>query len=137
MAAFLDVSSAYDNVLYTKMIDKLIEEECPYRILKYVEEWMSGRMVKFVIDNNTTEERYTYKGLPQGGVLSPILYDIYTNKITENIHPEVNQIQFADDIAIYSTNENYNEKETRIKITVETLKSNLDSIGLELQPKKQ
>lgn len=35
MAAFLDVSSAYDNVLYNPLISKLIQEECPRTLIKY------------------------------------------------------------------------------------------------------
>lgn len=136
LAAFLDVSSACDNVLYTPMINKLIEEGCPHLITKYVETWMSERKIKFIIDNETIETRHTYKGLSQGGVLSPILYDIYTNKITENLEADVNQIQFANDIAIYNTKKNYNERETKIKRAIETLKENLEQVGLDLQPKK-
>lgn len=136
MGAFLDVTSAYDNVLYAPLMKKLIEEKCPYQITKYVEAWMSGRIVKFIVNNETVETRHTYKGLPQGGVLSPILYDIYTNKITDNLPNGVEQIQFADDIAIYIMEKNYKEREMKIKSAIGIIKKNLEQIGLELQPNK-
>lgn len=33
LAAFLDISSAYDNVLHGVLINKLISEKCPHRIV--------------------------------------------------------------------------------------------------------
>lgn len=136
MAAFLDVSSAYDYVLYTTMIDKLVKENCPNLIVKYVEEWMAERKVKFVINKEETIIRNVYKGLPQGAVVSPILYDIYTNNITNNIEQQVNQMQFADDIAIYVTKKTFGERSEHVKRAVERLKEELAEIGLDLQPKK-
>lgn len=70
----LSVSSAYDNVLYTPLMEKLVKDKCPNMIIvKYLDEWRAGRFVKFVIDNDTTIiMRNTNKGLAQGGVLTPI-----------------------------------------------------------------
>lgn len=39
IAAFLDVSSAYYNVLRNILIEKLRKEECPSKILKFVDRW--------------------------------------------------------------------------------------------------
>lgn len=76
MTAFLDVSSVYDNVLYNPLIYKLIQEDCPVALIKYIESWMSSRRVKFILDKEKTETRNVFKGLPQGAVMSPILYDL-------------------------------------------------------------
>lgn len=50
---------------------------------------MSRRRVKFIVDKEETEIRNVFKGLPQGAVLSPILYDIYTNNIMQNIKTNI------------------------------------------------
>jgi len=36
MAAFLDISSAYDNVFYRVLINKLINEKCPSKITQFI-----------------------------------------------------------------------------------------------------
>lgn len=136
LAAFLDVSAAYDNVQYSILINKLIKEGCPYRLCKYVENWMYSRKVEFVIDKEEITERRVYKGLPQGAVLSPILYDFYTNKVVEDIPQEVRSVQFADDIAIYCKNKSSNNRKAYLETAFQKIHENLEKIGLELQPEK-
>lgn len=73
MAVFLDVKSAYDNV----KTDRLIRIGCSLYMLRYIQEWMCDRNTKFVINDEKCDTRLLNKGLPQGGVLSPTLYNIY------------------------------------------------------------
>lgn len=77
IAVFLDVSSAYDNVQRRILGDKLKNEECPIRIRRFVDKWMKARRIRFIINEDNYEDRTLDQGLPQGGVLSPLLYDIY------------------------------------------------------------
>lgn len=64
MAAFLDVTAAYDNVLYTVLIHKLNELKCPSRITNMINNWMYERKVTFIKENGDSETRMIYKGLP-------------------------------------------------------------------------
>ena len=45
--------------------------------------------------------RYSLKGVPQGGVLSSLLYVIYCKDITNGIPTSVTVSQFVDDISLY------------------------------------
>lgn len=126
LAAFLDVSAAYDNVQYSILINKLIKEGCPYRLCKYVENWMYSRKVEFIIDKEEIMERRVHKGLPQGAVLSPILYDFYTNKVVEDIPHEVRSVQFADDIAICCKNKSSNNRKAYLEMAFQKIHENLE-----------
>lgn len=79
--AFLDVTSAYD-VNFNIMTKKLREEGCPSEIYNFICNWLQPRDTTFIVNNQTVEHRRVFRGLPQGAVLSPILYALYTNKIT-------------------------------------------------------
>lgn len=103
MVAFLDVTSAYDNVDYKCLIKKLIELECPSNIVKFVESWIYYRDVKFSIYEEKDVVRRVYKELPRGAVLSPMLYTLYTTDLMRGIDEEIDRFHFADDIAIYHT----------------------------------
>ena len=52
-------------------------------------------------DLTGNDSRRISRGVPQGGVLSPLLYCIYVAKITDNISTSVRISQFADDIGIW------------------------------------
>lgn len=74
LAAYLDIASAYDNVIREILIDNLKKCECPVKIVTYVNEWMKDRNCMFVIGPEEVEYRQVNKGLLQGGVISPTLY---------------------------------------------------------------
>lgn len=74
--------------------------------------------------------RIAYKGVPQCGVLSPLLYTLYVRLIEMNLSSRVCRSQFSDDIALYFTNLNSLQK------AITTIMINLSSIGLDLAPQK-
>ena len=43
------------------------------------------------------------KGLPQGSVLSPALYEVNTYEIDKGLELDITELEFADDIGIYVT----------------------------------
>lgn len=78
LAAFLDVSAAYDNVQFHILLIKLIKNKCPSRMILFLDSWLQERTTQFIINNKGfVIERAVRKGLPQEAVLSPLLYDIY------------------------------------------------------------
>lgn len=74
------------------------------------------------------------KELPQGTVLSPLLYTIYTNDLAVSISPDVNFLQFADDVAVYTTVEDVNKARTTLENTIEDIAARI--LGLKLQANK-
>lgn len=101
MAAFLDISSAYDNVLYRVLINKLINEKCHSKFTQFIEQWMYCSKVGFIVDSECIVNKLTYKRLSQGAVLSPILYDFYTNLVDCGVPSSIRSFQFADDVVLY------------------------------------
>ena len=82
------------------MINKLLEERCPSKIINSINKLLYVRIVDFSTEDGNIRRKVN-KGLPQGAVLNQILYNIYTNKITSTIPKEIKQVQFADDVAIF------------------------------------
>lgn len=136
LAAFLDVTSTYDNVIYDILMDKLEKIGCPNDIRRFINKWLYYRNTEFVIDNKESIDRIIFKGLPQGAVLSPILYAIFTGDITENLDEGIKTIQFADDIAVYTVNRDRNLNKEKLEQAVNTIGERLSRIGLSLEPKK-
>lgn len=92
IAVFLDITSAYDNVKRRILITKLKEEGCSEEIVRYINELMKERDVRFLIGEEEYEDRTLNQRLPQGGMLSLILYAIYTKNIGKYIAREIEML---------------------------------------------
>ncbi|CAK9799905.1 hypothetical protein ANTQUA_LOCUS2283 [Anthophora quadrimaculata] len=80
--------------------------------------------------------RFIHKGVPQGTVFSPLLYNLYVNNITKELPPTVKISQYANDICLVTTNKSIQEAKQEIEKGVETIRRNLLQCGLELSPTK-
>ncbi|XP_066596610.1 uncharacterized protein [Prorops nasuta] len=137
LACFLDINSAFDNVIPSILFDKLAEIGCPSNLVKFVNFLINDRKVYFFNSFYVKEEEYrSFKGLPQGGVLSPLLYIIYVKDIMKNIDPNVFNLQFADDIAIYSPVSFSSSTKRKLQSSIRTVQQNLLEFGLKLAPHK-
>lgn len=92
---------------------------------------MGGRRIKFLTGEESVEQREVWVELPQGGVLSPLLYATYTRKLTQNIEEKVTVLQYADDIAIYTTEENEPREEDKLEKGINILDKYLETLELE------
>ena len=92
---------------------------------------------RLIYTNNLEEEpRLVCKGVPQGGVLSPLLFNIYIYKISQKIPKSVTVAQFADDIALYCKRSPFAACKSLLEKSIETIGRNLYDLGLELAPHK-
>ncbi|XP_011313084.1 uncharacterized protein [Fopius arisanus] len=133
IAVFLDVQGAFDNVNSDILIEKMAAINCPYSILKFIRFLTYERKV---ITSTSGEIRHIHKGVPQGRVLSPLLYSIYVSKITERVPAGVKISQFADDTAVYFSSKNLEECRAETQAAIQAIQQNLLQLGLELAPQK-
>ena len=88
---------AFDTVNIHTLIDKLTQTNIPHTILRYIANYIKGRMAYTTFRNHTSTKRQFKSGVLQGGVLSPILFNIYTSDIP--LPPDSVQLTtYADDI---------------------------------------
>lgn len=134
-AVFLDIKGAYDNVDPEILIRDLIELKLPKNFILFIYNLISIRYIQFVncLGNIV---RPTFKGLPQGSILSPILFSIYINKVEDIIAPDVKILKFADDIALFSTVTHIGTNLANLEQQIKTLSTTLYRRKLQLAPDK-
>ncbi|KAL1132846.1 hypothetical protein AAG570_010798 [Ranatra chinensis] len=101
-AAFLDVAQACDRVWHQGLLCK-IKSLVPSTYYLILLSYLSDR--SFIVIHGSSQSPYfpIKAGVPQGSILSPLLYSAYTSDIPE--HPTTLLASFADDTtAILSTN---------------------------------
>ena len=94
----LDMSKAFDTINIHTLIRKLLQVNIPGTIIKLIVNYIKGRKVGTTYRNHTSIQ----PGVPQGGVLSPTLFSMYTADLPPPRAP-VHVISYAHDITITST----------------------------------
>jgi len=102
-AAFLDIKGAFDNVIPNILVQELENIGISAKVRMFIFNLISTRVLHFAVDGNKTGPFYSYKRVPQGSTLSPLLFDIYLKDIDKHLHQDTKILLYADDITIYST----------------------------------
>lgn len=96
-AAFLDISQAFDKVWHEGLVYK-IKYSLPHYLYEIVKSFLTGRHFMVQSGDATSGLCPISAGVPQGSVLGPILYLLYTADLPTN--STVTTGTFADDTAI-------------------------------------
>ena len=99
IAVFLDISKAYDSTWHTGLIYKLVTMNVPGELIRVIDSFLAQRSFRVKMDGAFSGWRPMLAGVPQGSLLSPLLYSLYTSDIPTSIVSEL--ALYADDICIY------------------------------------
>jgi hypothetical protein len=101
-AVFLNIKAAYHVILVNILIERLAEMKIPKLMLKLIYNVTSERHLSIKFDTIDVIRRVT-RGLPQGSLLSPLLYNMYMVTLDKSVKRICKMLQFADDVAFYTT----------------------------------
>jgi ribonuclease HI len=135
VSAFLDITAAYDNVDIHILYLKLLKLSVPSVVAKIIYKLFYERTL-VIMDGPEENRRKIWKGIPQGSVLSPILFNVYCSDLERKINKSCKIVQFADDLAIYTSHKNINMAERQLTDSLEILNKWLKTNHLELSPTK-
>lgn len=104
-AVFLDISKAFDRIWHDALLYKLNECFFPAYMLKIIASYLNNRCFNVKINTSYSDIRSIKAGVPQGSLLGPLLFCLYTNDIPKPPRPNTKVALFADDTAVLSTDE--------------------------------
>ena len=96
---FCDISKAFDRVWHKGLLRKLESIGIRGSLLSWVNNYLSERKQRVVINNSTSSWRDINAGVPQGSILRPLLLIVFINDILTDINSTIKL--FADDTSLY------------------------------------
>ena len=94
----LDASAAFDRVWHRGLILKLRKIGIRGPLLEWIKSYLKNRKQRVVIEGKHSQWHPVNSGVPQGSILGPLLFLIYTNDITDDIDSDI--LLFADDTCL-------------------------------------
>lgn len=99
----LDLSAAFDCIDHMSLIS-LLEHEYGVKdlALSWFHSYLTDRRFRVCIDGTSSEPTHLWCGVPQGSVLGPVLFTLYTSPLCRILEKHgVHYHKYADDIQIY------------------------------------
>jgi hypothetical protein len=101
-AVFLDVSQAFDKVWHPGLLIK-IKRLLPLQYFNLLKSYLSERQFETKFNAETLSRFHIHSGVPQGSILGPLLYVLYTSDLPTSRRTMLGK--FADDSALLATHE--------------------------------
>ena len=131
----LDMSQAFDTVNHYTLIEKLINTNTPNLITRFIANYIRGRKAFTQYKNKNSFKKQFKAGVPQGGVLSPTLFNIYMSDLPTPPR-DIHITTYADDITIYSSDKNYTIAQQRLQPYLEDVQTWTKANDLKLNASK-
>ena len=97
---FVDFSSGFNTIIPSKLFDKIQSLGVPQSMCLWILEFLLNRPQVVKIGDNLSSSVTLSTGTPQGCVLSPMLYSLFTHDCL-SCHVRTKILKFADDNQCY------------------------------------
>ena len=98
---FVDLQKAFDSVWHDGMLFRLKQLGISGSFLNIISNFLKERKIVITVNTHKSPPKPCAVGLPQGSVLSPLLFVLYTRDLLDNMQGL--PLQYADDCSIVSS----------------------------------
>ena len=118
---FFDLEKAYDTTWKYSIVKDRKNLGLEGRMLIFIQNYLQDRRFRVRMGEVFSEEKQQEMGLPQGSVLSVMLFNIKINYIVKNINSGTNCALYVDNFLICYRARNMNHIERQLQICLDKL----------------
>ena len=96
---FMDFSSAFNTIQPHLLIKRFLDLGANHTLVLCIQQFLCDRPQRVSLSGTRSDELIVNTGAPQGCVLSPILFSVYTNEVVST-NALLRLVKFADDMAL-------------------------------------
>ena len=126
----MDISRFFDEISHELMLKAIDAMKLDSWVRMYVQRWLEMKIVK----TDGTHYDRGGKGTPQGGVISPLLANLFLHygldKWLEKNYPDIRFVRYADDVVVHCRTKEEAEQ------LLAAIKARMEQIGLRLNETK-
>lgn len=131
VAVFMDIKRAYDTVL-----PALFTLGVTGRPLRWIADYLRSTSVFMRTSTGESSRHVLSTGVPQGGVLSPLLFNVVMAFLPRLLPRGVHVSLYADDICLWSAGKQWPALERRLQESVDTVVHFLTERGMDISQEK-
>ena len=102
-AALLDLSKAFDSISHEVLIGKMLSLGFSNGANALIASFLNKRIQRVNVNGIFSDWIEIKRGVPQGTVLGPLLFNLYVNDIQERLYEGCTLVQYADDCMVFSS----------------------------------
>ena len=129
---FFDIEKAFDSANHTAVLYKLSNMGIKGRMFRWLQDFFSGRSFSVRVGSVFSESRDILNGVPQGSILSPLLFSCLLSDIPsfDNVH----KILYADDLSLFTMGKDVHSVVDQMQAALDRLSLWLLEWGLVVNP---
>ena len=131
---FVDLTAAYDTVNHRGLLLKIARMTKSRHLVNVIASLLQNRRLYVEIDGKRSRWHAQKNGLPQGSVLAPLLFNVYTNDQPSS--PDTRRFIYADDLCIATQATSFETIEQRLTSALEAMGNYYERWSLNANPSK-
>ena len=110
--------------------------DLPTKMTRWLSDFLVGRVIQDNVNGFLSDKIRPFAGVPQGSVLSPVLFLIYVNDLPRPHHRQNSKFQFADDTALWAASKSVQFAAKRLQKDLRKLAKWCAKWRIKLNPEK-